>query len=85
METMLGIMQNAIALLTGGLVGLARGIGEGIVALVKNIFFEINATTGAVTGLNEFGMIIFLFAGISLAIALSTRIYMMLSSLGNRR
>lgn len=85
METMLGIMQNAIALLTGGLVGLARGIGEGIVSLVKNIFFALDTTTGAVTGLNEFGMIIFLFAGISLAIALSTKVYMLLSSLGNRK
>ena len=84
MEVMLGILQNIISLLTGGIVGIARGIGTGIVELVKNLMFELSEQ-GAIVGLNAFGMVVCVFAGISLAIALSSKIYMMISSLGSKK
>lgn len=83
METMLGILQNIISLMVGGIVGLAEGIGKGIVACVKYMFFEV--VEGSITGLNPFGMIIIIFAGIALAIAITTKIYMLLASLGGKR
>lgn len=78
------VLTEIIELLTGGLSGMATGIGAGLSALSKSIFLE---TTGegatATTKLSVFGTLIVIFAGVSLAIGLSRWVVNWVTSLGN--
>lgn len=84
-STFTTILENLITILTGGIVGVAEGVGKGVVALVTNIMFVTDSTTHAITDLNAFGYTIVTFAGVSLAIALSIRLYNYLISLGAKK
>ena len=76
------IVAEIIEILTAGITGIATGIGSGLKALVDNIFFT-TAEGGAT--MSTFGIMICVFAGISLAIGLSRLIVRWLSSLGGSR
>lgn len=76
------IVTQIIAILTAGLQGIATGIGGGLKALVDNIFFT---TSGETTTMSTFGIMVVVFAGISLAIGLSRLVVRWLSSLGGSR
>lgn len=71
-----------IQILIGGIVDLAKGIAEGVATMASSLLLEVNATTNAVEGLSVFGGIVALFAGIALAITLTTRVYLWITSLG---
>lgn len=77
------ILQMIIEILVGGITGIAKGIGGGLSELVKEIFFT---TTGsgadATTTMSIFGILIIVFAGISLAIGLSRWVVNWVTSLG---
>lgn len=75
---MSAILQEIITLLTSGITQMATGIGSGLTNLVQNIFLNDDGT-----GLNEFGGILILFAGLSLAIGLSRWVVNWLTSFGN--
>lgn len=79
------IMQSIIEILVGGISGVAEGVGEGLSTLAQSIFLQ---TTGepdaAVTELSTFGVLIVVFAGISLAIGLCRWVVNFISSLGAR-
>lgn len=79
------IMQSIIEILVGGISGVAQGVGEGLSTLAQSIFLQ---TTGepdaAVTELSTFGVLIVVFAGISLAIGLCRWVVNFISSLGAR-
>lgn len=79
------IMQSIIEILVGGISGVASGVGEGLSTLAQSIFLQ---TTGegaeAVTELSTFGVLIVVFAGISLAIGLCRWVVNFISSLGAR-
>lgn len=75
---MAAVLQEIITLLTSGISQMATGIGGGLVALTKAIFLD---TAG--TALNEFGGIVILFGGLSLAIGLSKWVVNWLTSWGN--
>jgi hypothetical protein len=77
------IVTEIIEILTAGITGIATGIGSGLKSLVDNIFFT-TAEGGAAT-MSTFGIMICVFAGISLAIGLSRLIVRWLSSLGGSR
>ena len=77
---MTAILQEIISLLTGGITGIATGIGQGLSSLVTQIFVD---TSGDSMALSMFGGTIIIFAGVGLAIGLSTRVVTWLSSLGN--
>lgn len=64
---MLAVLQEFCQILVGGIVQLAQGIATGVVAMAKALFLEVDAGTGAVTGLSIFGGIVGIFAGIALA------------------
>lgn len=64
METALSILTDIISLLTGSITGIATAIGSGLSTLVGSILIQ-NGT------LSTFGMFMFIFMGISLAIGLS--------------
>lgn len=75
------IVSQIIEILVSGISGIATGIGGGISELVKSIFFT---TSGETTTMSLFGIMIVVFAGISLAIGLSRWVLQFLTSLGSR-
>ena len=77
------VLQEFISILVSGIVSLAEGIAAGVVAMAKALFLEVDATTHAVTGLSVFGGIVAIFAGLALAISITTRVYTWVTSLGN--
>ena len=77
------VLQQFIEILVSGIVQLAEGIASGVVAMAKALFLETNATTHAVEGLSVFGGIVAIFAGLALAISITTRVYTWVTSLGN--
>ena len=79
MET---ILTQIISILTGGITGIASGIGSGLGKLVQSIFLKVSST-GTVEGLSDFGTLIVVFAGISLAIGLCRWVVNWVTSLGN--
>lgn len=79
------IMQAIIEILVGGISGVATGIGQGLSTLAQSVFLQ---TTGsgdsATTSLSVFGVLVVVFAGISLAIGLSRWVVNFVASLGAR-
>lgn len=79
------IMTAIIEILVGGISGVATGIGQGLSTLAQSVFLQ---TTGegaqAVTSLSTFGVLVVVFAGISLAIGLSRWVVNFVASLGAR-
>lgn len=78
---MSAVLSEIISILTGGITGMASGIGSGLTALVKNIFLVVGEG-GAVT-LSTFGGIAIVFAGIGLAVGLCRWVVNWVTSLGN--
>lgn len=76
------IVTQIIAILTAGINGIATGIGSGLSQLVNSIFFT---TTGDATTMSTFGVLVVVFAGISLAIGLCRLVVRWLSTLGGSR
>lgn len=76
------IVTQIIAILTAGITGIATGIGTGLSQLVNSIFFQ---TVEGVTSMSTFGVLVVVFAGISLAIGLSRLVVRWLSTLGGSR
>lgn len=74
------VLTEIIALLVGGITGIATGIGQGLSNLVTSIFLQGEGDTMA---LSVFGGVIVIFAGVSLAIGLSRWVTNWVTSLGN--
>ena len=74
------VLTEIIALLVGGITGIATGIGQGLSNLVTSIFLQGEGDTMA---LSVFGGVIVVFAGVSLAIGLSRWVTNWVTSLGN--
>ena len=81
------VLQEFVSILVSGIVDLASGIASGIVAMAKALFLNVSvdSTTHVetVTGLSIFGGIVAIFAGLALAISITTRVYTWVTSLGN--
>ena len=73
------IIAEIISILTSGITGIAGAIGGGLNDLVQNLFFT---TTGDTSAMSMFGIMVCVFAGISLAIGLSRLVVQWLGSLG---
>lgn len=73
------VLTEIIEILTGGITGVATGIGGGLTALVTSIFLTGEGETQT---LSVFGGVIVVFAGISLAIGLSRWVVNWVTSLG---
>lgn len=82
MSTVLG---EFIEILVSGIQQLATGIASGVVAMAKALFLEVSVSEGVetITGLSVFGGIVAIFAGLALAISITTRVYTWVTSLGN--
>lgn len=79
------LLTEIIQILVGAIVPFGQAIGSGLSELVQAIFLQ---TTGsgetAVTTLSIFGVLIIVFAAISLAVGLSRWVLNFVTSLGNR-
>ena len=73
------ILQQIIAILVGGITGIAQGVGEGLTTLATSIFLGSEPGT-----LSVFGGLVVVFAGISLAIGLCRWVVDWVTSLGSR-
>jgi len=82
MSGLVQALSDFVSLLVGAISDVATGVAGGVADMAKALFLETDATTHAVTGLSVFGGIIALFAGISLAIGITTRVYLWITSLG---
>ena len=79
------IMQSIIEILVGGISGVATGIGQGLSTLAQSVFLQTTGTgDSATTSLSTFGVLVVVFAGISLAIGLSRWVVNFVASLGAR-
>lgn len=79
---MTSVLTEIISLLTGGISGIATGIGEGLTSLVTKIFLTGTGTSADPYALSVFGGVIVIFAGVALAIGLSKLIVNWVSGLG---
>ena len=79
------MLQEFVSILVGGISSLAQGIAAGIVEMAKALFLETSESQGVVTvtGLSIFGGLVAIFAGLALAIGITTRVYTWVTSLGN--
>lgn len=78
---MSSVLQEIIDILVGGLTSMASGIGGGLNSMARALFLD---TTGSTTTLSAFGGIVAIFAGISLAVGLTTLVTKWIMSLGAR-
>ena len=79
------IMQAIIEILVGGISGVATGIGQGLSTLAQSVFLQTTGTgESATTSLSVFGVVVVVFAEISLAIGLSRWVVNFVASLGAR-
>lgn len=81
-------LQEFVQIITGGITELASKIGAGLSAMAQSAFLTgtTDATTGVFTptGLSTFGGVLAIFAGISLAVGLTTLVVKWVMSLGAR-
>lgn len=76
-------LQEFVNILIGAIVDLGTGIASGVASMAQALFLKVNATTGAVEGLSIFGGIVGIFAGLALAVGVTTKVYTWVTSLGN--
>lgn len=79
------LLTEIINILVGGITGIASGVGQGVTALVQQIFLTGAGTTESPYALSVFGGVIIVFAGISLAIGLCRWVMSFVTSLGARK
>ena len=77
-----GILSQVIQILIGGITGIAQGVGAGLSTLATSIFLT---GTGSEQHLSTFGVLVCVFAGISLAIGLCRLVVRWISTLGGSR
>ena len=75
------VLQEFVTILVAGIKDLATGIASGVVDMAKVLFLE-GTGTGETLKLSMFGGIIAIFAGIALAIGITTKVYLWVTSLG---
>lgn len=75
------IMQSIIEILVSGITEVAKGIGGGLSSLATSIFLS---GSGESQTLSVFGVLIVVFAGISLAVGLCRWVVNFVTSLGAR-
>lgn len=77
---MASALSQFVDILVGGIVDLAEGIAQGVSTMAEKLFLTVSE--GTVTGLSTFGGIVAIFAGLALAVGITTRVYLWITSLG---
>lgn len=78
---MVEVLGDFVEILVGGIADLGSGIASGVANMAEKLF--ITTSAGGAMGLSTFGGIVAIFAGIALAIAITTKVYTWVTSLGN--
>lgn len=79
------LLKDMISILVGGLVQFGEGIGTALSSLVKAVFLVTSGEgASATTTLSVFGVLIIIFAAVSLAVGLSRWVVNFITSLGRR-
>lgn len=81
---MTSVLSELVGILVGGIQSLAQGIAGGLADMTKALFLEGAGTTQDPYKLSTFGAVIAIFAGISLAVGLTTLVTKWIMSLGAR-
>lgn len=76
---LINVLQQFVALLVGGVQAMGTGIAGGISNMATTLFIDSSGTTPA---LSAFGGIMGIFCGVALAVGLTTRVFLWISSLG---
>lgn len=79
---MAAALTEFVGLLVGGITALATGVAQGVSTMASTLFLATDGQ-GTVTGLSAFGGIAGIFAGISLAVGITTRVFIWVQSLGH--
>ena len=74
------VLGEFVQILVGGIKDLAAGIAGGVVDMAKALFLD--TSTANTVKLSMFGGIIAIFAGIALAVGITTKVYLWVTSLG---
>lgn len=78
------IVSEIVQILVAGLTELGTGIGNGVANFAKALAFEtVGEGSSATTQLSTYFVLILVFAGVALAIGLTTKIFNWLQNLGN--
>lgn len=78
---MSSVLSEIVRILVGGLTDMASGIASGLNTMASSLFVD---TTGETPTLTTFGGVVAIFAGISLAVGLTTLVTKWVMSLGAR-
>ena len=79
------LLKDIISILVGGLTEFGTGLGSALSSLVKSVFIVTSGDgSSATTTLSIFGVLIIIFAAVSLAIGLSRWAVNFITSLGRR-
>ena len=81
---MSGVLQEIVSILVGGLQSMASGIAQGLNTMATALFVTGEGTTANPYTLSVFGGIVAVFAGIALAVGLTTLVTKWIMSLGAR-
>ena len=78
------LVTEIVEILVAGISELGSGIGSGITNFVQSLaFVTVGEGTSATTSISPYFVLVLVFAGVALAVGLTTRIFTWLSSLGN--
>lgn len=75
--TSVDFVHDIVDILTAGIVNLGQGIGQGVSSFVQSLAFN-----SAGDGLSVYFVLVCVFGGIALAVALTSKVFMWLNGLG---
>ena len=79
------LLKDIISILVGGLVDFGQGSGTALSKLVQSVFLVTSGDgSSATTTLSVFGVLIIIFAAVSLAVGMSRWSVNFITSLGRR-
>ena len=79
---MVEVLGDFVEILVSAITDLGTGIAAGVLISPVN-YFSKSTQQPAVEGLSMFGGLIAIFAGLALAVSITTKVYMWVTSLGN--
>lgn len=81
---MASVLSEIVGILVGGLTDMATGIATGLNQMATKLFVTGEGTSSSPYQLSTFGGIVAIFAGIALAVGLTTLVTKWIMSLGGR-